>query len=84
MLLSRPPLLGYLISSFSLAGPGCADHFAVSPVPQPEARRAALRDLAPRHQLPLLPQDGYALRALYPSLQVRPVVMCQLYVVWCG
>lgn len=43
--------------------PGSADHFAVSPVPQPEARRAALRDLAPRHQLPLLPQDGYALRA---------------------
>ena len=41
-----------------------ADHLALPPLPQPEARGAAVRDLAPRHQLPLLPQDGYVLLIL--------------------
>jgi hypothetical protein len=67
-----------------LAGPGCADHFAVSPVPEPEARGAALRDLAPRHQLSLLPQDGYAIRALYPFDPLWRANFMLFGVVWCG
>ena len=59
-----------------------ADHLALPPLPQPEARGAAVRDLAPRHQLPLLPQDGYV-RAPYPYLYPSPQVQVQGDVMSC-
>jgi hypothetical protein len=79
---SLSPLFSRISNLFLVGWPGCADHFAVSPVPHPEACCVALRNLVPRYQLPVLLQDGYVLLASILASKCAPL-WCANYML-CG